>query len=197
VLLVDRAGCQNEERFQVAVSAVTLYCGNIAYKLGLLKFNMKALTPWVINQLKSMRLVKKEVVSDSISVLGGFLGRFAANGIVVGAANATQSYNEPHGQIVYRYEIETSRCYIARDFLRNELTRSHTDFSKLRADLKANGVLINPDKRKTLTSGIDKFIGSQQLCWELDMSVPIVGNVAARMCKTPPSAVHLKSVGLQ
>ena len=196
-LLVDRAGCQNEERFQVAVSAVTLYCGNIAYKLGLLKFDMKALTPWVINQLKSMRLVKKEVVSDSISVLGGFLGRFAANGIVVGAANATQSYNEPHGQIVYRYEMETSRCYIARDFLRNELTRSHTDFSKLRADLKANGVLVNPDKRKTLTSGIDKFIGSQQLCWELDMSVPIVGNIAARVVNTPPSAAHLKVVGLK
>ena len=194
-LLVEHAGCMNEERFQVAVSATQLYCGNIAYKLGLIKFDMKALTPWVINQLKGMRSVKKEVVSDSISVLGGFLGRYASNGVVLGAANAGTPINTPHGQVVYRYEEETGRCYIARDFLRTDMAKSHTDFTKLRSDLKSMGVLVNPDRRKTLTAGLATFTGAQQLCWELDMKHPLVGNIVARIAD-PPSAAHLRSVGI-
>jgi len=194
-LVVEKAECKNEERFQVAVAACTLYGGIIAHKLGLIKHDMRTVTPWIIDQLKGMRTIKKEVVSDSVSVLGGFLGRFASNGIVVGSATAGSPSNTPHGQIVYRYEMETGRCFIARDFLRTELAKNHTDFTKLRADLKSMNVLLNADRRKTLTAGLAAFTGAQQLCWELDMNHPAVGNIVARIAN-PPSAAHLRSVGL-
>jgi len=195
-LLVERAECKNEERFQVALAAATLYFGNIAYRLGLLKHDMRSLTPWIIAQLKNARAVKRDMVSDSVSILGGFLGRFAPNGIVVCAANASQPMNDPRGQIVYRYEVETGKCFISRDVLRTELQRMHTDFTRFRVELRDMGVLLNPERRKTLTSGIAAFTGAQQLCWELDMTHPAVGHVAARVVD-PPSANHLKTVGIK
>jgi hypothetical protein len=167
----------------------------LAHKLGLVKHDMKAMTPWVIEQLKGMRVAKKEVVSDSVSVLGNFLTRHANNGIVVGAANASHAMREIHGQIVFRYEVESARCYISRDFLRSEMTKQHTDFAKLRSDLKESGVLINADRRKTLTAGIAEYPGAQQLCWELDMGHIALGNVVARIVKTATPS-HLRSVGL-
>lgn len=184
-MLVDRAGCRDEERFWVAVCAATLYSGIIAHKLGLVAHDMKALTPWVIELLRGMRASKGDVVQDCVSLLGGFLATNAANGVVMGTSAGTASLRDVGRTVVYRYEMDTGRCFISRDFLRTELARTRADFTKFRAELKSLGVLVNAEKRKTLTAGLAGYPAAQQVCWELDMRVPILGNIVARVVESP------------
>lgn len=177
------ASIRGDERYWSAIAATAIYGGLVAKNIGLIQFDVAKVMTWAVNTIKEMRGEKETLCSDAIGILGQFLDEYANNRLIVsgktvGGAMCT-ILQEPRGQLVSRVETDAKRLFFGRAFMKAWLSRKFGAYGKIVRELRESGVLINPNRGKVLGSGTS-YAGAPQPCWELDMSHPALGQVAAR-----------------
>lgn len=173
-----------EERFWIAVAAVTLYGGYLAQKIGLIKFDITAVKHWVIDQIRAQQRNKKGEVRSCASLLGAFLSENAGSVLVVtGSGDKVLPLKMPYNSIVARYETHTKLLYISRDAWRTFLIDRYASYKKTIDDFNAfsRSPLISTDKRKSLTAGVEGIAGAPINTWILDMAHPELGGAIAEI----------------
>lgn len=177
-MLDKRTGAQSQERFWSAVAGCAIYGGTVAKKLGLIEFDIAAVSQWVVETIKNMRQVRDDVCTDCVSILGQFIDDHAANWLIVNAKG--EIISEPRGKLVGRTEVGSSLAYISRTALRDYMNRKYGSYSSTKNELAALGALRFSDKKRTLGAGTS-FAGAQQVCWVVDLDCPALGNMACKL----------------
>lgn len=182
----EKTSARPEERFWSAVAGVAIYGGLVAKSLGLIKFDVAPLLEWVVGTVQNMRVNKRDQVSDSVSILAQFLDRWAGNALIVAnnKNNTSSTWRVPNGAVVYRADMDTMKCYISRTVLKHDLTKQFGSYSKLKYDLQhltPKPALLATDIKRVLTKGVQGYVGAQQPVWEIDLTCPQLGMVAAQL----------------
>ena len=170
------SGASSDERFWSAMSAVGIYGGLIAKKLGLIQFEIAPVLAWLVERIKEMREDKEELVVNQVDVLGQFLDE-VSHGIMVTAGDDSKLcaiLREPRGPLVARIMSDKNILFISRNALKKYLDRYYGSYTELKNELTEIGALKNSSKRCVLGSGT--YIGgTQQPCWQIDLNCPELG----------------------
>ena len=173
IVVEHRAGMEPDERFWGAVVSAAIYGGVVAQKLGLIRFSVANVLTWAALAIRDMRREKIDLTGDSIGILGQFLDAHAGNRILVKGSAASKEgcavLEAPRGPLYVRYEMDTRLLYISRAVIKKWIATGMGSYTMLRADLQKEGILRNPNKKKTLGAGT-AWGGAQQPCWEIDMT---------------------------
>jgi Domain of unknown function (DUF927) len=180
--LDQRTNAHGEERFWSATAGVTLYGALLANRLGLTHFDISRLFEWCVDTINSMRGCKLDLVSDSVGALAQFLDEHIDNRLILTESKGrpgeqVQTYQDPRGSLLVRYELDTGKLYISRNAIRAWMTKRHLSYNDVRKDLEKSMALTDSGKRKVLGS-CTPYAGAQQPCWELNMKHPKLGQVA-------------------
>jgi hypothetical protein len=181
-LIDKKAEICNEERYWSAIASTAIYGGLVAQSLGLVKFEVSRLIPWVVDCIRNMRGDKYEMVGDSISVLGQFLDEYAAHRLLVrhSSERTVVVIDPPRGSLVIRHELDTQRLFFSRSTFKFWLTKRYGSYNSVKNDLERDKILRNSNLRKTLGQGT-QFGGAQQPCWEIDLKNHKLGNVGIQL----------------
>ncbi|UCE99923.1 MAG: DUF927 domain-containing protein, partial [Planctomycetota bacterium] len=138
---------QGDERFWSAVMAVAIFGGLVAKKLGLIRFDINRVLKWATDTAIGMRYNKREYAGDPIDTLGQFIDEQAANRLVVtdagrGKRNA-QILEEPRGPLILRFEVDKSRLYFSRTFIRKWLDKKFGSYHSVKNSLMECGILVS------------------------------------------------------
>jgi hypothetical protein len=166
----------SDERFWSAMSAVAIYGGLIARKLGLIQFEVSPILSWLVDQIKDMREDKNELITSQVDVLGQFIDEASA-GIMVTSGDDTRICSvirEPRGPLIGRIMIEKNILLISRNALKKYLDRHYGSYTELKNELSDLGALKNSSMRRVLGAGT--YVGgTQQPCWVIDLNCPALG----------------------
>ena len=168
--------------------------GAIAYKLGLIQFDLGRVRKWLVEEIQSMRETRSELVVNHTEFLGRFLDEQAGNGLVCthnSEKGLVTILREPRGGVAYRIDIDTQKLYISTAVLKRYLDKSFGSYSALRHDLRVSGALLNPGKRMVIGRGT-YVATAQQTCWELDLSNPSLGRQTVRSLNKIETEAKLK-----
>jgi len=171
--IAEKANVQGDERYWVALSAVTLYGGSVAKQQGFIDFDLKGIAEWVINQIKEGQEVKKESIVDPVGLFGQFLAKYSSNmlGVTRVERDGRTFYDaaiEPRGELVWRKELWSSRVFVSRGVLKRFCADTNSGFRDMRDGLALSGILIDSNVRKNL-GAFTSFNTTKQPCWEIDM----------------------------
>jgi hypothetical protein len=170
------SGASSDERFWSAMSAVGIYGGLIAKKLGLIQFDVAPVLTWLVERIKDMRGEKEELVTSQVDVLGQFLDE-VSHGIMVTTgddAKLCSIVREPRGPLVARIMSDKNILYISRNALKKYLDRYYGSYTELKNELVDIGALTNASFRAVLGKGT--YIGgTQQPVWVIDLNCPALG----------------------
>lgn len=166
------ANCQGFERFWVAGAACAIVGGVIAQRLGLIKFDVARLIPWVVVQIKNMRAKVTDSKPDEVALLSAYLNEFSDNRVVIskfdqGIKNV-DPLKRPHGELLHHYEVERGVMWINKKHIRSELgnrRQNEVEFEKL---LVTKGIITNPSIKFTLGRGTP-YASGQVVCWQINM----------------------------
>lgn len=170
------SGATSDERFWSAMSAVAIYGGLIAKKLGLIQFEIAPVLTWLTEQIKDMREDKCELATSQVDVLGQFLDE-SSPGIMITTGDDSRLCSvirEPRGPLIGRIMLEKNLLFISRNALRKYLDRHYGSYTELKNELSELGALKNASMRRVLGSGT--YIGgTQQPVWVIDLNCPALG----------------------
>jgi hypothetical protein len=164
-----QSGATGEERFWSAVTAVAIYGGAVAAKLGLLKFDIRPIKDWAVSQLRTMRANRNEATGTPIEVLAQFIDEHMSGMMIVKGTRPVVVIQEPRGSLCMRYELDTHTLFVSRPAMNAWMTKNYGAYGAMKKALMEQKVLVRPNVSKTLTAGTH-FAGTQQKCWQLDLS---------------------------
>ena len=179
-----RTGARSDERFWSAVAACAIYGGLVARKLGLIAFDVERIVTWLVDSTSDRREEREDLVGDQVSLLGQMLDDLAGGALIIAKADSgvANMIKEPKGAVNYRIETDTNRLFIPRNVVKRYLDKHYGSYSGLRDELKDRGALLQDGARKVLGAGT--FIGgTQQLCWVIDLAVPVLGRHAVGLVR--------------
>ena len=185
----ELSGVKGDERFWSSIASTAILGGLIAKSLGLIQFDVSRVLGWVVKTIKRNQKAKAASVTTAFDALGAFLDRYRGNSLVVSSYNKqTQQCGiirrEPQGQLVYRIEDESGRCYISLAALKAEAHKSYLSLKKIKEEL--GDALINPNARVALGRGTI-HASATQTCWEIDMRHPVIEySTALRAVRNEP-----------
>lgn len=194
-MLDQLTGAPDEERYVSASVGCVLYGAMLAKKLGLLNFDVMRLWPWVVPQIKGVRVTRKEDYSDAVEILGRYLNEKSGDRISLDDSRTGQSTEAvvlryPSRELHQRYEISSGTLWIERRNFSDWLIGVHEDYENIKRELMAEGILVGM-QRKTLAAG--SGLGSVSVeCLRIDMNKPVLGNVKMALVD-PPAAAKLVS----
>jgi hypothetical protein len=181
--LERRTDALQAERFWIAAAAVAIYGGLIAKKLGLIEMNIGRMIDWIVALIRGQRETKNDLVASDLDLLGQFLDHNAAGILVTGrdlTSGMVVMLKEPRGAINGRVYWEENKLFISRQELRGWLAKNFASYTALKNYLISVGALVSTDRRKVLGAGTH-YAGSSVPCWEIDLSMPALGRVAAKI----------------
>ena len=141
------------ERFWSADGAVALAIGAIAYKLGLLPFNVRAIRDWLVNvQFPAMRGTVKEQYPSASEILTSYID---ANGdsIVFVPEGNTSVVREPRSVLKGRYEASSGLLWLTKTAFSDYCATRRAPFQQYLNELAINHIVTDRNIRKVLTTG--------------------------------------------
>lgn len=174
----EKCQIKSAERFWSASVAVALAAGEIAYKLGLLPFDVAAIKSWVITyQIAHMRGVVQTEYSDPLSTLADYLETIHNNMIVTrkfsGQAQGVNVLRAPHGPLLAHYDLDYRMLYVLKKGFKDYCVRVGANATTVLNELHdfRDGVRIipNTNSKRTLGAGTD-LAKSQTWCFTVNMA---------------------------
>ncbi len=191
-IIDKRTKATAEERFWSTVAAATIYGGQIARTLGLINFDVAPVLDWVCDYIPMMRETKKDNILTPVNTIAHFLDSHVNEILVISKIKSQNGKFISHAStgvrnnIVGRFETDIMRLYISKLELRRFCAQSYTSMRELADALRHTDVkpaLVDTDKNKALGAGLEVATGKQK-CWEIDMTCPELGYVAATLVKS-------------
>jgi len=160
-----------KERFWSQAAALALFAGKLALRWGIIDFDPERVRPWLLAEIRRMRGDVASNVMSAKMILGEYLNEHVGERLVVTRINAGLSASNlrPNRALTQRYEKDIKTLWIARSHLKTWLDKRHHSFNDIKKELLADGVLLNPDDKKTLGAGTDMSSGGkmQVRCWKI------------------------------
>lgn len=142
------------ERFWSAEVAANITGGIIAYRLGIIDWDMRRIYAWATQIIEETRKDVAAPVEVSAAVLGDYLNRHIHNMLVVNG-NADKRSNIlalpkqlPKGELLIRYEPDTKRLYLNYKHFREDCIRMQVNFKDFTEDMKKRGAYIDPCNKR-------------------------------------------------
>lgn len=163
-----------KERFWSATVAANIAGGLIAKRAGLIDWDIKNITKWVVAMLSDMRVDVRAPAEGHGSIVADYILRHMNNILVVnGEADKRNRMTplpitEPRGELRIRYEPDTKLMYIVNKHFKEDCTEVQIDYKGLLARLEMAGVLKGV-VNKRIAKGMS--VASPPVrCLELDCS---------------------------
>jgi hypothetical protein len=180
------------ERIWSAALAANITGGRIAYKLGLIDWDMKAIYKWATDKLQDMRGDVTPPVTNVVSTIAEFLNRHVQNYISVkdeadgrsGFENAPSQ--EPRGELMVRMETDTKKMYIAMKPFKSDCVKYQINYKDTLKQLKDKGILIGTSNKR-LSKGM-QLVTPPTYCMVLDTAHNEFLNVDAFVQAHPSDA---------
>jgi hypothetical protein len=211
--LDEECNIQPSERFWSSTGAAVVAVTRIANKLGLVTYDAERIRQWyVAKQIPEMRGVVVEEYSSPIGALADYLEHINGNILVVTqnkatgfGGNAMVAIKEPRGELLARFEQDSSSMWVAIKGFKDWCTRQGLNHRKVLDDLSqstadANGrkikVIVSRDIKKVLGAGTE-FAKAQSRSFVINMDHPDVrGAIELEQDTTPvvKGKAHLRVV---
>jgi len=176
--IATAANCQGEERFWVNGAACALVGGMIAYKLGLLRFEIAPVFKWVIETIRGMRRVVQDAQMDDVALIANYFDEHAGHRLNVrkadlgdGRENWAVIGREPFGALLHRLERDQRTIFVNRKHVKDWMVKKGEDPATVSKALIAKGILSPGDTRKVLGAGT-ALAGGQVQVWKLSLKHP-------------------------
>ena len=142
------------ERIWSAALAANITGGRIAFKLGLIDWDMKAIYKWATDKLKDIRGDVTPPVTNVVSSIAEFLNRHVQNYISVkdeadgrsGFENSPSQ--EPRGELMIRVEPDTKKMYIAVKPFKADCVKYQINYKDTLKELKDKGILVGMENKR-------------------------------------------------
>lgn len=188
----ERCKLIGAERFWSAAPAGAFVAGELAFRAGLLPYNVEALMDWFMtDQLPYMRgEVGAELAATTpAALLAAFLNDKASQivNVLPPTPGETTRYaqREPHGAIVAHNDMVTQTINVRKDAFRDWCnSRSKNALAAMR-DLTRANIIVGMDQKITLGRGTP-YASARSVCFTIDMTHPEIAAAG-----TPPKVVHL------
>ena len=167
-------GMLDQERFWSRAAGLTLFAGKLAKEWGLVDFNPESIRPWLFKETKTMRANLEENRFTAAGVLAEYLDQNVGERIVVSKLNASMvatNVRPTRGSLTQRYEKDTETLWVSSHHIKTWMERKRYNYTAVRAELMAKGVILNPRHFKGLGSGTD-IKGGQVHCWKIQADHP-------------------------
>lgn len=180
---IDQAcGIQSSERFWSATAAVILVAGEIAFKLGLLPYDVAALRKWVIEyQIPFMRGVVTVEYSDPLAIVADYLETI--NGSIITmrkgtGGNLNNVIKQPnHGALLAHFDLDDRMLYVLKKGFKDYCAKTGANSTKVLDELhlQKDGIRVVPQRhtRRVLGAGTE-LAKAQSWCFAINMDHPAV-----------------------
>ena len=183
------AAIDSGERFHSAVAAEAIVTGEIAYKLGLLPFNVAAIRSWVINkQIPYMRGVVQEEYDSPIGTLADYLETINGN-ILISRRSPNGTLGNlpqaPRGEMLAHLEQADSTMWVLKKGFRDYCVRIGANAMQILDELSRpvptpdgslRRIVTYKHHRKMLGQGTE-YGKAQSWCFGIDMTHPEITGV--------------------
>jgi hypothetical protein len=173
-------GMDPKERFWSQAVAFALYAGALARDAGLIDFDPDRIKPWLLAETQRMRGDLNESMVGCVAILADYLNEHVGERMVISQLNATMAAvgQIPNRELSSRYEKDIHMLWITRKHIKTYLDTNHFDYGRVRDELMARGILLDPNAKKMLGAGTN-HTGAQTPCWRLRTDhVDMIGVVA-------------------
>jgi hypothetical protein len=165
-----------KERFWSQAAALALEGGRLARQWGIIDFDPERIRPWLLAEIRRMRGDVASNIMSAAMILGEYLNEHIGERVVVTKLNAGMSATSarPIRALTQRYEKDIETLWVARSHLKTWLEKKHHSFNATKKELLAEGILLNPEDKKTLGAGTDMSSGEkmQTRCWKIKADCP-------------------------
>lgn len=151
----SRIGAGNNERFWSAAICASITGGYIAKRLGLIKFDLEAVTDWAVANTNKLRVSVSENIRSNLSLLAAFINENINNRLLTrgDGTKQEQPLDNPRSGLRFRMLADSGVAWIPKASLKQYLTDHGGDFSSLRRELLEAGALIKASSRRDLGVG--------------------------------------------
>lgn len=173
--LEEDSHAEPEERFWMAVAAVSVYGAIMFNKVSPVKIKTKQLYSWTVNHLHEMRERKDDVVVSMKALLAQFIDEHSSNRLVVEfPAVSDATHRKPIGEpllprapLYMRYELPDQRLFIDLNQFKNWLYDKYVDYKAMYSTLYDAGIVVG--ERKKVLGANTKLAGGQIRTLEVDI----------------------------
>lgn len=160
-----QVGFRPDERYWCAIVTAAVVGGTIAQELGLIHYDPTEAIDWARGVLASLRVSMLEASHTPTSILARFVNDHALGTVVFGDG---QIKRVAAAEIVARYETDSRRLYISRTRMKAYISRAGMDYGYVKRALTDSGVVVDTDKRYTLTKGAHLSVSVIEPCWVIN-----------------------------
>ena len=165
-------GMAGKERFWTQAIALALLGGELARAWGIIDFNPQVIRNWALAETRRMRGDLADSHMSATTILGNYLNEHIGERLVVSRINnAAAAHKMPVRGLSQRLELDAHELYFPRSHIKHWLSANHHNYTELKNDLFAHGVLLSLDVRKNLGAGTD-LTGEQVPCWKIRTDHP-------------------------
>lgn len=173
--LDTRIGFTVQDRFVSAGLACVLTGARLANNLGLVKFNIEALTEWIVQQSRSFRSVVESTTPGVVDQFGRMLSEIARGFIVTQNMGEDSSNGKhaivtagPNGQyITGRYIQDEGLLYVQQSSIRQWCARNQADYNEVMHAVVTNKWCHHETVSFNLGQGTREYSLAPTKCWKL------------------------------
>lgn len=173
---VDKlANITPRERFwSVAITTSVVGAMIARDKCGLLEgFPIEQDLEWICGTINGMREQVREQIASGDDILAEFLASNVGSTVTITGDTSgnigAKVELKPMGKLFVRHEIARGKAWVLATAIKEYCADRGANFSEVRNELIAAGVLIDDNVRKVLGQGTD-YATAQARCWYIDMN---------------------------
>jgi hypothetical protein len=193
-----QVGAKSEERFWTAWIACCQVGAEIAQQLGLLPgFIISADVAWMCGQISHLRSRTTAHLANGGEIIAEFLDAKLPNTLTIGAkgaGNIDNILNEPRGELIVRYEVDTDTCWVNRAEFRRYCVDIGINFNRVMLEMQRAKIMTRDNILKVLGSGTQFGKGKVR---SIEISIDALGGKAAKLAITAPVVVPIKTAAVK
>ena len=197
----------NKERFHRDTIVTALVAGKIAQKIGLLSFDMKAVTKWAMDEVLQMRESRRDSNMDTSEMLAQFIASLPGRLIVTKNFGDARTGHKEHpmeqlrADAVGRVCIEDKKVYITAKAVNDWCKENGIAQSDLREEMDRTGYLImnadgKPGHKVRIGSGTT-LPSAPSTCYEINYRKMFDGKALALVRTNNPATEQTTGEGAQ
>jgi hypothetical protein len=160
LLLVTQRKIDNEmkltqrERFWSAVVAANMTGGQIAKRIGLIDWDLKAIYAFATSLVQDLRQTNTAPLIPITEIVGQYCNRYCQNILstydeVDARTNlAMQPVREPRGELLIRHEIDTQKIYVLAKAFKDYCVGNQTNYRDTLKELGALGFYLGTENKR-------------------------------------------------
>lgn len=170
-----RAGITPRERFWSVAITVSVVGAMIARDhCELLKgFPIEQDLEWICGTINGLREQVRDQIAGGDDILAEFLASNVGSTVTITGDTSgnigAKVELKPMGKLFVRHEIARGKAWVLAAAIKEYCAARGANFSEVRNELIASGVLIDDNVRKVLGQGTD-YATAQARCWYIDMN---------------------------